>query len=243
MRKRTDNHNLRLAGPLSKKIKFTSAEDEKLKSLVEKYSTKDWKKIASYLPPRTARQCRERWTNYINPELSQNPWTKEEDKALIIIHQQIGNHWKKIGKYLPQRSKNSIKIRWNFLNNLINDQNIVDLIDNQQPSDCSSFDPIYDEQPIIISGSTVNNNQLNNIPTVISDILPEIPPPPIPTCVQLNTIYYTVDQLAYNVHDDYPTYIIGPQFYQEIIDHPPPASFMVVHDQNYLNPITNENYF
>ena len=110
-----EQRKARLAGPSSKKVKFTKAEDAKLTLLVQQYSTKDWKKIAEHLPTRTARQCRERWTNYVNPSLSKSPWTKAEDMLLIEKHNEFGNHWKIIERYFPLRSKNNIKHRWSIV--------------------------------------------------------------------------------------------------------------------------------
>ncbi|OHT02573.1 hypothetical protein TRFO_30236 [Tritrichomonas foetus] len=101
----------RLAGPSSRKVKFTKAEDQKLFMLVQEYSDNDWKVIAEHLQPRTPRQCRERWTNYVNPKLSQDPWTQEEDMMLIEKHREYGNHWKIIERYFVNRSKNNIKHR------------------------------------------------------------------------------------------------------------------------------------
>ena len=128
---KTNHLERRLAGPLSKKKKFTSLEDELLKSLVERFTTQNWKLIAQHIPSRTPRQCRERWFNYINPDLNQNSWTKEEDEVLILNHQKIGNQWKILSKFLPRRSRNDIKERWMFLNRVMNDQNIKNIIDDK----------------------------------------------------------------------------------------------------------------
>lgn len=109
----------RLAGPSSRKVKFTKAEDATLALLVKELGTKDWKTIAQHMQPRTARQCRERWTNYVNPTLSQEPWTQEEDILLIEKHCEFGNHWKIIERCFPSRSKNNIKHRWSLLQSLV----------------------------------------------------------------------------------------------------------------------------
>lgn len=45
---------------------WTPEEDELLKSLVAKLGTKHWSLIAQHLP-RTGKQCRERWCNYLDP--------------------------------------------------------------------------------------------------------------------------------------------------------------------------------
>ncbi|OHT04781.1 DNA-binding protein reb1 [Tritrichomonas foetus] len=102
----------RLAGPSSKKVKFTKVEDAKLAALINEYGETDWKIIAEKMAPRTARQCRERWTNYVNPSLSKDPWTKEEDALLLEKHEEYGNRWKLIEKFFPTRSKNNIKHRY-----------------------------------------------------------------------------------------------------------------------------------
>ena len=107
-----DRLKSRLAGPSSKKVKFTKNEDAKLESLIKEYGEGEWKLIAEKMSPRTARQCRERWTNYVNPKLSKDPWTKEEDDLLMEKHREHGNKWKIIEKYFPTRSKNNIKQRF-----------------------------------------------------------------------------------------------------------------------------------
>lgn len=109
----------RLAGPLSKKCKFTKLEDEKLKKVIEEVGEKDWNLIAKKMAPRTARQCRERWTNYINPEISKTPWTQTEDDLLLEKQMIYGNHWKEMVQFFPNRSKNSIKLRYTQIKNKV----------------------------------------------------------------------------------------------------------------------------
>ena len=57
----------------------------------------------TYLPlGRIGKQCRERWHNHLNPNISKAPWTKEEDR--VILRCQINNttvSWADIAKQLP----------------------------------------------------------------------------------------------------------------------------------------------
>ncbi|KAH0788933.1 Myb-like DNA-binding domain containing protein [Histomonas meleagridis] len=61
---------------------------------------------------RNPRQCRERWNNYVNPDLRKDPWTPEEDKILEEKYAEIGPKWNKLARFLSNRSDNSIRNRW-----------------------------------------------------------------------------------------------------------------------------------
>ena len=96
-----------------KRIRFTEEEDNMLKELVRNKRNKTWKEIAACLPGRTACQCRDRYNQYLFKEVVNKPWTPEEDKAIVDLYKQYGPHWVKISKFLPGRSGNNIKNRWN----------------------------------------------------------------------------------------------------------------------------------
>ena len=73
-------------------------EDATVLSLVSKYGAKRWSLIASHLPGRIGKQCRERWHNHLNPHISKAPWTDLEDRTILESHQQLGNRWAEIAK-------------------------------------------------------------------------------------------------------------------------------------------------
>ena len=99
--------------PTLLKGSWTRHEDETIINFVRHSGTKSWTKLAELLPGRIGKQCRERWINHLDPHLEKGPWTLEEDNLLIKLHAEFGNHWVKISSFLPQRSDNSIKNRWN----------------------------------------------------------------------------------------------------------------------------------
>jgi hypothetical protein len=92
--------------------KFTLDEDNKLRALVDSFGTESWQNIARFVPQRTARQCRDRYNNYLVDSLMTDPWTPEEDALVIQQYHRIGAKWVEIGKMLKGRSGNNVKNRW-----------------------------------------------------------------------------------------------------------------------------------
>ncbi|OHT13496.1 Myb-like DNA-binding domain containing protein [Tritrichomonas foetus] len=94
--------------------KFSEEEDFRLRNLVTCFGAKKWVRIASMMPGRTARQCRDRYSNYLAPGFIQSEWSIEEDDLLLNKYLEYGSQWTRIREFFPNRTANSIKNRWNY---------------------------------------------------------------------------------------------------------------------------------
>ena len=117
------------------KKKFNPDEDSIITEQVTLHGEKGWRKIAEHIPGRTARQCRERWKNYLSPSVSNSPWSIEEDEKLIDLVQKNGQQWSKIAQFFKLRTDVTLKNRYSFLKrkSIRNSEPILNLIKINNP--------------------------------------------------------------------------------------------------------------
>lgn len=83
-------------------------EDSQLIELHKQYGPQ-WSKIAAIMGNRTGKQVRDRYLNILNPDISHDEWTVEEEILFASLCQKFGNKWCKIAKHMPGRTGNQVK--------------------------------------------------------------------------------------------------------------------------------------
>jgi hypothetical protein len=92
-----------------RRIKFTEQEDSHLRALVSQFGVTNWNLIASQMPGRIARQCRDRWNHHVTPRHGSEQWTPDEDRLLIQRLQHCGPRWSDIAAVFPNRKDIAVR--------------------------------------------------------------------------------------------------------------------------------------
>jgi hypothetical protein len=99
----------------ARKSKWSVQEDDQLRAAIQKLGSSKWTQVATFVPGRTGKQCRERWLDKLSPDLLKDDWSAQEDSVLLAKQKELGHAWSKIREILPGRSISALKNRWNWL--------------------------------------------------------------------------------------------------------------------------------
>ena len=96
--------------------RWNALEDRILFEAKRARPNSSWMDISTSVPGRSARQCRERWRNFLDPRLTHGQYTAREDHILLTMHQKFGNKWATIARAaLHRRTAGSLKNRYKTL--------------------------------------------------------------------------------------------------------------------------------
>ena len=76
---------------------WKNSEDEILKAAVQKYGKQQWARVASLLNRKSAKQCKARWHEWLDPSVRKVEWSREEEEKLLHLAKLMPAQWKTIG--------------------------------------------------------------------------------------------------------------------------------------------------
>jgi hypothetical protein len=130
------------------KTKFSTEEDELLVSVVRQHGSSDWHRAAQFVPGRNARQCRDRWVNYLSPEVGNGPWSPDEEILLIQKHEELGAAWKHIASFFVGRTDINVKSRWLLMQRRVRKAASKTLMANSQVATLYGRPQVTSVQPL-----------------------------------------------------------------------------------------------
>lgn len=82
--------------PIPGLILALALQDEILKAAVMKYGLNQWARISSLLVRKSAKQCKARWYEWLDPSIKKTEWTREEDEKLLHLAKLMPTQWRTI---------------------------------------------------------------------------------------------------------------------------------------------------
>eukprot|EP00900_Chrysochromulina_parva_P019982 jgi/Chrpa1/27986/Chrysochromulina_OHIO_Genome00013136-RA len=75
---------------------WKNTEDEILKAAVMKYGKNQWSRISSLLARKSAKQCKARWHEWLDPSIKKTEWSREEEEKLLHLAKLMPTQWRTI---------------------------------------------------------------------------------------------------------------------------------------------------
>eukprot|EP01138_Halocafeteria_seosinensis_P005310 gb/GECG01005429.1/.p1 GENE.gb/GECG01005429.1/~~gb/GECG01005429.1/.p1 ORF type:complete len:263 (+),score=13.67 gb/GECG01005429.1/:1-789(+) len=194
---------------------WTSKEDNDLTRFVREIQNSgdkrhakhiQWADVAAKMIWRDGKQCRERWCNQLNPDISHgkcrhsawqieelhcprflltDSWTNEEKRIVFEAQRRLGNRWSQIAKKVPGRTESAVKNLFNTYKR--KSERGVGL----EPRECPVYYPPYATAPPPREAPMESAAPMNvdfNVNQMISEPFHTMPPPPFPHYNMIETV-------------------------------------------------------
>ncbi|KAG7823338.1 hypothetical protein KL919_004214 [Ogataea angusta] len=103
---------------------WTNVEDAILKAAISKYGLNQWARVSSLLEKKTAKQCKMRWQEWLDPRIKKIEWTKEEDQRLLELVRLRPNQWSSVSMLMNRTANQCIERYQQLLDDNLDDSDL-----------------------------------------------------------------------------------------------------------------------
>lgn len=93
---------------------WKNTEDEILKVAIAKYGLNQWSRVASLLQRKSAKQCKARWNEWLDPSIKKTEWSREEEEKLLHLAKVFPTQWRTISKHIGRTATQCLE-RYEYL--------------------------------------------------------------------------------------------------------------------------------
>lgn len=79
-----------------------------------KYGKNQWSRIASLLHRKSAKQCKARWYEWLDPSIKKTEWSREEDERLLHLAKLMPTQWRTIAPIIGRTAAQCLE-RYEYL--------------------------------------------------------------------------------------------------------------------------------
>lgn len=125
---------------------WRNTEDEILKAGVMKYGKNQWSRIASLLHRKTAKQCKARWQEWLDPSIKKTEWSREEEEKLLHLAKLMPTQWRTISTMVGRTPAQCLE-HYNYLLDQANKQPDDEQLDDPRKLKPGELDPNPETKP------------------------------------------------------------------------------------------------
>lgn len=120
---------------------WSNVEDEVLKAGIAKYGLNQWGRVSTLLNNKTAKQCKSRWKEYLDPTLKKGEWSREEDEKLLSMAKMMPEQWRSIAEIVGRTATGCLERYQKLLEDADSRVSGLNLTSSDQSSSQSVMNP------------------------------------------------------------------------------------------------------
>uniref|UniRef100_A0A8C2HFD7 CDC5 cell division cycle 5-like (S. pombe) n=1 Tax=Cyprinus carpio TaxID=7962 RepID=A0A8C2HFD7_CYPCA len=127
--------------------RFVLEFDEILKAAVMKYGKNQWSRIASLLHRKSAKQCKARWYEWLDPSIKKTEWSREEEEKLLHLAKLMPTQWRTIAPIIGRTAAQCLEHYEYLLDKAAQRENEDDVGDDPRKLKPGEIDPNPETKP------------------------------------------------------------------------------------------------